>query len=99
MVVELRGPLANPFAHGFEDARFGHAAEIVIDGRRPADFNHVEPDCAGKPISLTEAAFEAVLRDAGAAIAVGLLEQRMAVGRASGRARVCQYVECTGIDG
>src|SRR3546814_13838858 len=98
MVDELCGPLASPFAHGFEDARLGHAAEIVIDSRRPADLHHVEPNRTGQPIGLTEAAFEAVLRDAGAAIAVDLLEQRVdAVAEAMGEqcqpAGLVQYVE------
>jgi hypothetical protein len=34
MVDELRGLLALGLAHGFENARLGDAAEIVVDGRR-----------------------------------------------------------------
>ena len=59
MVDELRGLFARALAHGFEDARLGDAAEIVVDRWRPADLHHVEPDRAGQPVGLSETALQA----------------------------------------
>ena len=46
--------LALRFAHRFEDARLGDAAEIVVDGRTPAGRRHVEIDGPGELIAMRE---------------------------------------------
>jgi len=73
---EVGGPLAGAFAHGFEDARLGDAAEIVADRRAPAGFGHVELDRLRQTIRFGDALFDTMRRDT-AAVAIGPLIERI----------------------
>ena len=77
MVDKLGRPFARPLAHSFENARLGHAAQIVRDRRPPAHGHHVEPGCSRQPVGLRQPHLKAVLADSHAAIGVRLLVERV----------------------
>ena len=56
MVDQLRGVLAAGFAHRLNDAGLGDAAEIVVDGGRPAGLDHVEAERGGERVGMGERA-------------------------------------------
>ena len=60
VVDQLRFLLAAAFAHGFENAGLGDAAEIVVDRRRPAGRDHVEADVAGDDVAMGDRAGAAI---------------------------------------
>src|SRR5208282_3126859 len=73
VVDELRGPLTGALPDRLEDPALRHAAQVIVDRRPPAGFDHVQPDSLCEAIGLAKAAVEPLLRGAGAAVAVGLL--------------------------
>ncbi len=72
MVDQLRGRLAFRFPNSIENAGFGDAAEIVVDGRFPPRLDHVEPDGPRQDIGLVKAS-DAVGGDTALIVAVSRL--------------------------
>src|SRR6516225_2434496 len=73
MVDELSRWLALCVPNRLENARFGDAAEIVVDRGLPAGLDHVEPDGAGQHIGLVEPSPDAAGGDTDLIVAVGRL--------------------------
>src|SRR5580704_4689987 len=64
------GRLAFRFPNGIDNARFGDAAEIVVDGRSPPCQDHVEPDGSRQNIGLVKPSANAVGGDTALIVAV-----------------------------
>ena len=58
VIDQLCRLLAPGFSHRFKNARLGHAAKIVFDRGLPTNCHHVERDCIGKPVGLSDAPFD-----------------------------------------
>src|ERR1700716_3348568 len=54
VVDQPRRLLALGLVHGFENAGLGDATEIVVDGRLPTGYHHVESDGTSQDIGFAE---------------------------------------------
>ncbi len=70
---ELGRTLAGAFTDGGEDARLGHASEVVLDRGPEARVHHVEFGGARQPIGLGHAAIKSCLGDSGGAVGIWTL--------------------------
>lgn len=77
MPDQFGGTLARAVAHPLKVARFGHAAEVVANGRFPTHRNHVEAGRPRQTVGLRQTCLQPVLADTPTAIGIGLFVKRV----------------------